>query len=52
MTSKKGVVRVCVKQSRGEEEEDEAGSGARDEEWYERERQTGLLSRACVCMYV
>uniref|UniRef100_A0A672R1P6 EMAP like 3 n=1 Tax=Sinocyclocheilus grahami TaxID=75366 RepID=A0A672R1P6_SINGR len=42
--------RVCVKQSGGEEEEDEAGSGGWEEEWSEsaRKRETGWLSRARV----
>ncbi len=46
---------ACVKQSGGEEEEDEAGSGGWEEEWSERERkrETGWLSRArvkCECL--
>uniref|UniRef100_A0A671MPI1 Echinoderm microtubule-associated protein-like 3 n=1 Tax=Sinocyclocheilus anshuiensis TaxID=1608454 RepID=A0A671MPI1_9TELE len=49
------VARVCVKQSGGEEEEDEAGSGGWEEEWSvrKRKRETGWLSRArvkCECL--
>lgn len=59
MTLEKGCVHahpsVCVKQSGGEEEEDEAGSGGWEEEWSERDRkkETGWLSRArvkCECL--
>jgi len=51
----RALVYVCVKQSGGEEEEDEAGSGGWEEEWSERERkrEIGWLSRArvkCECL--
>lgn len=43
---------MCVKQSGGEEEEDEAGSGAWDEEWSEKDRDRLAIKGLCLRAYV